>query len=215
MDLFFYFIFCFYSKIYLLNLIFSFFILILFVFLYSKTNIINQYKKEVISFDIFFKKNDINYNNTHITFGLSAIFIAGFNEFIKMNNKGIYDIKLNILILEKVMLNASKKELIILTSALNILDIFFNFFLFIGLSFMFLSTIIFFQKINLVICNELSIYTLLLELKIVILLFFFCFIVAFFINLLYYKYADIISNISIRYNSFINEFVILVIDKFY
>lgn len=189
----------------------------------SKCKDIIKYEKEVLIFNKKFDNKSVDLKEVYDVlllqkekvFGLSKIFYYGFREFIYLHKKGIFDVSIISEVVKNVMVISMQKEMLKLRKHLYIFLVINYILLYIGLLCFICSVFLFFQQSSVNFYQQLSFSIITGALNESILPIFISFIIAFPINIVYYRYLDFIFKISVFYQIFINEFMVLVNHKLY
>lgn len=208
-------------KCVLVILISLFFLSLSFIIL--KFRDILRYEKEILIFSKNFDNKNINLKEFYDTlslqkekiFGMSKIFYSGFKEFVYLHKKGIFDVTIIAESVKIVMIISMQKEMQKLRKHLYTFLLLNYLLLYIGLFCFMCSIFLFFQQSNVNFYHQLSFSVMAGALNESILPIFVSFVIAFPINIVYYKYLDFVFKISIFYKIFINEFIVLVHHKLY
>lgn len=203
-------------------LIFISFLLVFLIFFYE-INFIKKYESEMLNFDLLVKNKNFNFkdfyeiiiNRNYNNIGLSAIFLSGFQEIVKLNRKGITDVNLIIKIIEKIMLNIISKEIYNLFLKLKFILFFGNFLLCICFILTFVKFLFFLTNIHICSFSQFSSPVFIFALSEFFILFFCALLIAFIIKIIYYKYSLVVYKISNRYFLFYNEFIIIFVNKLF
>ncbi|HFL8824249.1 MAG TPA: MotA/TolQ/ExbB proton channel family protein [Candidatus Azoamicus sp. OHIO1] len=193
------------------------------IFISNKYRIFNRYIKEILSFDKEFNDKNIDlkefYNKLLIrksnVIGLSVIFFSGFKEFIYLHRKGISDVIVVAKMVKHVMNISMRKEIELLRKNIYYLTIIKSIVLYLSVLGTILGIIIFFQKLNINLDQNIS-YPVIISgiieslLPIVVGLF-----IVVPVDIFYKKYLDCLCKVSMQYKIFIDEFIILLYHKLY